>query len=50
MGFINIEQTDLVQKIAAILITANEKLAVAESSAGGLVSACLLSTIPGTPY
>lgn len=46
MGFITAEQTDLANKIAAILTAAREKLAVAESSAGGLVSACLLS-IPG---
>jgi nicotinamide-nucleotide amidase len=46
MSFITAEQTNLVKKIAAILTTANEKLAVAESSTGGLVSACLLS-IPG---
>ncbi|MDD5171245.1 MAG: CinA family protein [Syntrophales bacterium] len=45
-SFITAEQTNLVKKIAAILTRANEKLAVAESSAGGLVSACLLS-IPG---
>ena len=36
----------MVNKIAATLAAANEKLAVAESSSGGLVSACLLS-IPG---
>ena len=46
MSFITIEQANLVSKIASILTKANEKLAVAESSAGGLVSACLLS-IPG---
>lgn len=46
MSFITEEQTELVAKIAAILTSANETLSVAESSAGGLVSACLLS-IPG---
>ena len=46
MSFINAEQTNLVTKIAAILITAKETLAVSESSSGGLVSACLLS-VPG---
>jgi nicotinamide-nucleotide amidase len=46
MSFITSQQTDLVKRIAAILTVAHEKLAVAESSAGGLVSACLLS-IPG---
>ncbi len=46
MSFMTEEQVNLVKKIAVILTTANEKLAVAESSAGGLVSACLLS-IPG---
>ncbi len=46
MRFITPEQTDLVKKIAAMLTAANEKLAVAESSSGGLVSACLLS-VPG---
>ncbi|MEN6623815.1 MAG: CinA family protein [Smithella sp.] len=46
MAFITEEQASLVKKIADILIVANEKLAVAESSAGGLVSACLLS-VPG---
>jgi nicotinamide-nucleotide amidase len=46
MSFITAQQTDLVKKIAAILTAANEKVAVAESSAGGLVCACLLS-VPG---
>ncbi|MBN1613059.1 MAG: CinA family protein [Deltaproteobacteria bacterium] len=46
MSFITTEQANLVTKIAAILTAANETLAVAESSAGGLVSACLLS-MPG---
>jgi PncC family amidohydrolase len=43
MSFVTLEQMNLVKNIAAILTTANETLAVAESSAGGLVSACLLS-------
>lgn len=46
MSFMNKEQTDLVQRIAARLTAAHETLAVAESSSGGLVSACLLS-VPG---
>lgn len=46
MAFITAEQADLAKKIADILIVSREKLAVAESSAGGLVSACLLS-VPG---
>jgi len=46
MNFMTDEQTNLVKKISAILTAAHEKLAVAESSAGGLVSACLLS-VPG---
>ncbi len=46
MSFITSEQKDLVNKIAAMLTAANEKLAVSESSSGGLVSACLLS-VPG---
>jgi hypothetical protein len=33
MAFITIEQTNLVKKIADILIAANEKLAVAAASA-----------------
>ncbi|MEE9913430.1 MAG: CinA family protein [Deltaproteobacteria bacterium] len=46
MSFMNAEQTNLVRKIAATLTDARQTLAVAESSSGGLVSACLLS-IPG---
>ncbi len=46
MSFLTAEQADLAPKIAALLTAANETVAVAESSAGGLVSACLLS-IPG---
>ncbi len=46
MNFITAEQMNLVKNIAAILNAANETLSVAESSAGGLISACLLS-IPG---
>lgn len=46
MSFITPEQTDVAEKIAAFLAAADETLAVAESSSGGLVSACLLS-VPG---
>jgi nicotinamide-nucleotide amidase len=46
MSFVTAEQIHLVKDIAAILTRANETVSVAESSAGGLVSACLLS-IPG---
>jgi len=46
MSFVAVEQMNLVTNIAAILTMANETVSVAESSAGGLVSACLLS-IPG---
>jgi PncC family amidohydrolase len=47
MIFINSRQSQLVKKIAYILTTANETLAVAESSTGGLVSADILS-VPGS--
>ena len=46
MSFVTVEQTNLVKDIAAILTRANETVSVVESSAGGLISACLLS-IPG---
>ena len=46
MSFITIEQMSLAKDIAPILTGNNETLSVAESSAGGLISACLLS-IPG---
>ncbi len=46
MSFVTVEQMNLVKDIAAILTAAHETLSVAESSAGGLISACLLS-IPG---
>ena len=46
MSFVTVEQMNLVKEIAAILTRANETLSVAESSAGGLISACLLS-MPG---
>jgi PncC family amidohydrolase len=46
MSFLTVEQTNLVRDIAAILKKARETLSVAESSSGGLISACLLS-IPG---
>jgi nicotinamide-nucleotide amidase len=43
MSFMTVEQTDLVKDIAALLTGAHETVSVAESSAGGLISACLLS-------
>jgi nicotinamide-nucleotide amidase len=43
MTFINPEQNALVAQIASILIERGETVSVAESSSGGLVSACLLS-------
>ncbi|HUH66916.1 MAG TPA: CinA family protein [Syntrophales bacterium] len=46
MSFVTVKQMNLVRDIAAILTSAHETLSVAESSAGGLVSSCLLS-IPG---
>jgi nicotinamide-nucleotide amidase len=46
MSFVTVEQMNLVKDIAAILTRAHETVSVAESSAGGLISACLLS-IPG---
>jgi nicotinamide-nucleotide amidase len=46
MSFITAEQANLIEDIAAILTRAHETVSVAESSAGGLISACLLS-IPG---
>jgi len=46
MSFISEEQYDLSSRIARILITCKETVAVCESSSGGLVSACLLS-VPG---
>lgn len=46
MSFITGEQASLARDIAAILARARETLSVAESSSGGLISACLLS-IPG---
>ncbi|MRR17423.1 MAG: CinA family protein [Deltaproteobacteria bacterium] len=46
MSFITPRQSELAREIAVHLAAANEKLAVAESSSGGLVSACLLS-VPG---
>jgi nicotinamide-nucleotide amidase len=46
MSFVTGEQMNLVKDIGALLTAANETLSVAESSAGGLISACLLS-IPG---
>jgi PncC family amidohydrolase len=43
MTFVSQEQSGLVDQIAAILIDRRETVSVAESSSGGLVSACLLS-------
>lgn len=47
MNFLNEEQLALATRIAHILTTCKETVAVCESSAGGLVSACLLA-IPGS--
>ena len=44
--FLTDEQTALTEEIAELLIARAEKVAVAESSAGGLISAALLS-VPG---
>ena len=46
MSFLTPTQTALTEEIASLLTTRSEKVAVAESSAGGLVSAALLS-VPG---
>jgi nicotinamide-nucleotide amidase len=46
MSFATVEQMNLVKEIAALLTRTHETVSVAESSAGGLISACLLS-IPG---
>jgi|SRR6266508_1408620 nicotinamide-nucleotide amidase len=43
MTFVDQEQHQLVEQIADILIDHRETVSVAESSSGGLVSACLLS-------
>jgi len=45
-SFLTDEQTTLTEEISELLITRGEKIAVAESSAGGLISAALLS-VPG---
>jgi PncC family amidohydrolase len=45
-SFLTTEQTTLTEEIAELLIARDEKVAVAESSAGGLISAALLS-VPG---
>ena len=44
--FLTSQQKDLVQDIASMLIERSEKITVAESTAGGLISAALLS-FPG---
>jgi len=46
MTFLNAAQTTLTEEIATLLKSRREKVAVAESSAGGLISAALLS-VPG---
>ncbi|BCY08851.1 CinA family protein [Actinoplanes sp. L3-i22] len=46
MTFVSTEQARLVTEIAEALIDRDEQVAIAESSTGGLVSACLL-TYPG---
>lgn len=46
MAFLNEEQQALANEIAALLIERGEKVAVAEATAGGLVSAALL-WVPG---
>jgi PncC family amidohydrolase len=46
MAFLNDEQKALANEIAALLIDRNEKVCVAEATAGGLVSAALL-WVPG---
>ena len=45
-SFLTDEQTTLTEEIAELLIARAEEVAVAESSAGGLISAALLS-VPG---
>jgi len=46
MTFLTPAQTTLANELATLLTTRNEKVAVAESSAGGLISAALLH-VPG---
>jgi len=46
MSFLNADQIALTEEIASLLTTRGEKVAVAESSAGGLISAALLA-VPG---
>lgn len=46
MAFLDDEQKSLVSEVAALLSNRGESVAVAESTAGGLVSAALLS-VPG---
>jgi PncC family amidohydrolase len=46
MSFLDAEQSSLAQEIAALLIHRSETVATAESTAGGLISAALLS-VPG---
>jgi PncC family amidohydrolase len=48
--FLNDEQKQLAQEIAAKLIARNEKVAVAESTSGGLVSAALLWVAGASKY
>ena len=46
MSFLNADQIALTEELATLLTTRGEKVAVAESSAGGLISAALLA-VPG---
>ncbi len=46
MTFLTPDQTALCEEIASLLVERGERVAVAESSAGGLISAALLS-VPG---
>ncbi|MDA0352008.1 MAG: CinA family protein [Chloroflexi bacterium] len=46
MSFLTPDQASLAEEIATLLTTRGEKVAVAESSAGGLISAALLQ-VPG---
>lgn len=50
MSFINSEQKVLVTQIAKILISKGETVSVAETTAGGLISACLLSYPGASAY
>ena len=49
-SFLNDEQTALTEEIAALLTQRGEKVAVAESTTGGLISAALLSVAGASRY